>query len=188
MKVHQTDLDGVLVIEVQTFRDERGWFTETYSRRKFSDLGINIEFVQDNHSFSSKAGTLRGLHFQKDPHAQTKLIRCSKGAIRDVAVDLRIGSPTYRKWVMVELSSTSMRQMLIPKGFAHGYLTLEENVEVQYKVDRHYCKEFDRCIRFDDPEIDINWSWEGDFHLSEKDAKAPWLNESDCEFCYEASH
>jgi dTDP-4-dehydrorhamnose 3,5-epimerase len=184
MKVHKTDIDGVLIIEPQIFKDERGWFAETYSKRKFNDLGINVDFVQDNHSYSAKAGTIRGLHFQEEPHAQTKLVLCSKGAIRDVVVDLREGSPTYLKWNMVELSSTNMLQLLVPTGFAHGLLTLVDDVEVQYKVDRHYYRESDRSIRFDDPEIGINWDWNGAICLSEKDARAPWLKDSDCDFRY----
>lgn len=182
MKAHRTGIRDVLIIEPQAFKDERGWFAETYSQKKFLDLGISIEFVQDNHSFSALAGTLRGLHFQKEPHAQTKLVRCSRGSIRDVAVDLRMGSPTYRKYVMVELSALNSLQLLIPKGFAHGFLTLKTDVEVQYKVDRHYCKDSDRGIRFDDPEIGIDWGWDGDIHLSRKDASAPLLRDVDSEF------
>lgn len=182
MNVIPTKIDGVLMIEPQVFKDERGWFTETYSKRKFSDLGIDVEFVQDNHSLSANVGTMRGLHFQKDPYAQTKLVRCTRGAIRDVAVDLRRDSPTYLQWVVVELTSTNMRQFLIPRGFAHGFLTLEDDVEVQYKVDSHYCKEADRNIRYDDPEIGVDWGWRGEYHLSVKDAKAPSLKDSDCDF------
>lgn len=185
MKAHQTNINEVLVIEPQTFKDDRGWFTETYSQRKFSDLGINSEFVQDNHSYSKETGTLRGLHFQKDPHAQAKLVRCTKGTIQDVAVDLRKGSPTYSRWVMVELSARNMLQLFVPRGFAHGFLTLEDDVEVQYKVDSHYNKESEGSIRYDDPQIGIDWKWDGEFHLSEKDAKAPWLKDSDFEFIFE---
>lgn len=184
MKAYPTELNGVLIVEPQVFGDERGWFTETYSQLKFNHLGIDVKFVQDNHSHSKRAGTLRGLHFQKNPYAQTKLVRCSRGSIRDVAVDLRKGSPTYKGWVMVELSSSNMRQLLIPVGFAHGFITLENDVEVQYKVDNYYCKDSDRCIRFDDPEIAIKWGWDGDICLSEKDALAPDLKASDCEFHY----
>ena len=185
MKVHRTSIEGVVVVEPQAFKDERGWFMETYSRHKFMALGIDREFVQDNHSFSAPAGTVRGLHFQKDSHAQTKLVRCTRGAIRDVAVDLRRGSPTYRRWVAFELNSHNGLQLLIPRGFAHGFLTLEEDTEVQYKVDSHYCKESDRCIHYDDMDIGIDWNWHGAVHLSEKDAQAPLLKDVDCDFVYE---
>jgi len=185
MKKHQTGIKEVLVIEPRVFKDERGWFAETYSKREFSTLGINVEFVQDNHSFSAQAGTVRGLHFQKNPYAQAKLIRCTKGAIRDVAVDLRIGSPTYCRWIVAELSSSNMQKIFVPRGFAHGYLTLEDDVEVQYKVDSRYYKESERCIRFDDPDIGIEWEWDGEIHISDKDAKAPMLKDVDCEFIYE---
>ena len=135
MKVSKTEIDGVLIIEPKVFVDNRGWFSESYSKEKFKTSGIDIDFVQDNHTFSLERGTLRGLHFQLNPKAQTKLVRCTKGKILDVAVDLRKGSPSYKKWVMVELSGENRRQLLIPKGFAHGFVTLTDNVEVQYKVD-----------------------------------------------------
>lgn len=116
MNIIRTDIEDILIIEPRVFGDHRGWFTESYSKEKFNDLGINVDFTQDNHSFSAQKGTLRGLHFQKDPKAQTKLIRCTKGKIFDVAVDLRKGSSTYKKWVGVELSEENKRQLLIPKG------------------------------------------------------------------------
>jgi dTDP-4-dehydrorhamnose reductase/dTDP-4-dehydrorhamnose 3,5-epimerase len=144
-------------------------------------LGINIEFVQDNHSMSAQKGTLRGLHFQTNPKAQTKLVRCTKGKILDVAVDLRKRSSTYKQWVGVELSEDNKKQLLIPRGFAHGFLTLTDDVEVQYKVDEYYAPECDRSIRFDDPEIGVDWGIE-DPILSEKDLKAPLLEDSDVDF------
>jgi len=183
MKLTETDLKGVLIIEPQVFGDNRGWFTETYSKVKFAQLGIDVEFVQDNHSFSSQKGTLRGLHFQNSPKAQAKLLRCSKGRVFDVAVDIRKGSPNYTKWVAVELSEENHRQLFIPRGFAHGFLTLTENVEFQYKVDEYYAPEFDRSIRFDDPAIGVKWGFDAPI-LSAKDLNAPLLKDSDCNFIY----
>ncbi len=174
-------MDDVLIIEPKVFGDHRGWFTETYSRKTLEELGLKVDFVQDNHSFSASKGTLRGLHFQLDPKAQTKLVRCTSGRILDVAVDLRKGSPTYKEWVAVELSSDNKRQLLIPKGFAHGFLALTGNVEVQYKVDEYYAPELDRSVRFDDPEIGIHWGIENPI-LSDKDRNAPLLRDSDVNF------
>lgn len=181
MKIVKTDIEDVIVIEPAVFGDHRGWFTETYSKIKFSELGIDIEFVQDNHSFSAQKGTLRGLHFQLEPKAQTKLVRCTKGKILDVAVDLRQNSKTYKKWVAVELTEENKKQLLIPKGFAHGFVTLVDDVEVQYKVDEYYAPECDRSVRYDDPEIGVAW---GDIEpvLSEKDLRAPYLKDSDVSF------
>lgn len=181
MKIVKTDIEDIIVIESAVFGDHRGWFTETYSKIKFSELGIDIEFVQDNHSFSAQKGTLRGLHFQLEPKAQTKLVRCTKGKILDVAVDLRQNSKTYKKWVAVELTEENKKQLLIPKGFAHGFVTLVDDVEVQYKVDEYYAPECDRSVRYDDPEIGVAW---GDIEpvLSEKDLRAPYLKDSDVSF------
>ncbi|MGI6298581.1 MAG: dTDP-4-dehydrorhamnose 3,5-epimerase [Saccharofermentanales bacterium] len=184
MKITATSLEGVIILEPKVFGDNRGWFSESYSRRTLLDNGINIEFIQDNHSFSAIKGTLRGLHFQNEPEAQSKLVRCTRGRILDVAVDIRNGSPTYRKWIAAELSDENHRQLLIPKGFAHAFLTLTDNVEVQYKVDAYYSPENDRSIRFDDPEIGIDWGGEVTPILSEKDLKAPLLRDCDCSFKY----
>ncbi|MDM8533941.1 dTDP-4-dehydrorhamnose reductase [Clostridiaceae bacterium HSG29] len=181
LNIIKTELEDVLIIEPRFFGDHRGWFIETYSKLKFEELGIDIDFVQDNHSMSTKKGTLRGLHFQTNPKAQTKLVRCTKGRILDVAVDLRKGSSTYKQWVGVELSEYNKKQFLIPKGFAHGFLTLTDNAEVQYKVDEYYAPECDRSIRFNDLEIGIDWGIE-DPILSEKDLKAPLLKDSDVDF------
>lgn len=183
MKVINTKIEGVVVVEPQVFGDHRGWFSETYSKIKFQELGINYEFVQDNQSMSAQKGTLRGLHFQNNPKAQTKLIRCTKGAILDIAVDIRKGSPTYKEWVAVELTAENHKQLLIPKGFAHGFLTLTDDVEVQYKVDEYYAPECDRSIRFDDPELGVDWTIETPV-LSEKDLTAPFLKDSDYNFVY----
>ena len=183
MKIIRTDIEEVLIIEPDVHGDNRGWFMETYSKTKFSEMGIDIDFVQDNHSLSAQKGTLRGLHFQLEPKAQTKLIRCTKGRILDVAVDVREGSPTYRNWVSVELSEENKRQLLIPKGFAHGFLTLTDDVEVQYKVDEYYSAQCDRSIRFDDPKIGIDWGISEPI-LSKKDISAPLLEDSDTNFKY----
>ena len=183
MKVVGTALADVYILEPEVFGDHRGWFMETYSQIKLKNQGIDVTFVQDNHSFSANKGTLRGLHFQKEPMAQTKLIRCTRGAILDVAVDIRKGSPSYKKWVAVELSEENKRQLFIPKGFVHGFLTLTDNTEVQYKVDEFYSRECDRGIRYDDPAIGVDW---GDIQpvLSAKDLSAPYLSDSDANFIY----
>ena len=183
MQVTQTKIEELVIIEPKVFGDYRGWFTETYSKVKLQELGITVDFVQDNHSMSATKGTLRGLHFQNAPKAQTKLVRCTKGTILDVAVDIRKGSPTYGEWVGVELSAENHKQLLIPKGFAHGFLTLTEDVEVQYKVDVYYAPDCDRSIRFDDPMIGVDWGIENPI-LSQKDSEAPLLKDSDCNFIY----
>lgn len=184
MKVVPTSLEGVFIIEPEVFGDHRGWFMETYSHLKLKDQGIDITFIQDNHSYSAQKGTLRGLHFQNNPMAQTKLVRCTRGIILDVAVDIRKGSQNYKKWVAVELSAENKRQLLIPKGFAHAFLTVTDDVEVQYKVDAYYSKEHDRGIRYDDPTIGIDW---GNITpiLSDKDKNAPLLDDSDANFIYQ---
>lgn len=138
MNMIKTEMDGILIIEPNVFGDHRGWFAETYSKANFKEFGIDIDFVQDNHSLSAQKGTLRGLHFQKNPMAQTKLVRCTKGKMLDVVVDLRKGSSSYKQWLGVELSEENKKQIFIPKGFAHGFVTLTDDVEVQYKVDEYY--------------------------------------------------
>ena len=183
MNIVKTNVKDVIIIEPKVFGDHRGWFTETYSKEKFKELGVNVDFIQDNHSFSAQKGTLRGLHFQLNPKAQTKLVRCTKGKVLDVAVDLREGSPTYKKWIAVELTEENKKQLLIPKGFAHGFLTLTDDVEVQYKVDEYYSPENDRSIRFDDPDIGVIWGVDSPI-LSDKDLNAPLLKESDINFKY----
>ena len=184
MKKINTELPEVYIIEPQVFGDHRGWFMETWSEAKYQELGINKCFVQDNHSFTAKKGTLRGLHFQNNSMAQCKIVRCIAGAVMDVAVDIRKGSPNYLKWVAVELSADNKRQLLIPRGFAHGFLTLTDNVEFVYKVDNMYSMECDRSIRFDDPTISVDWGISNPI-LSEKDLNAPLLANSDCNFVYE---
>ena len=185
MKVIETALPGVMIIEPQVFGDARGWFMESWSAKKMEDAGIHVAFVQDNHSFSAQKGTLRGLHYQLNPMAQAKLLRASHGAIFDVAVDIRRGSPTYAQWVGVELSAENYRQLFIPRGFAHGFITLTDNVEVQYKADNLYAPDCDGNIRWDDPAIGVAWPLAPTV-LSEKDANAPLLAErSELNFVYE---
>lgn len=188
MKVTETKIPGVLIIEPDVFGDHRGYFMETYSTKKYEEIGITTTFVQDNMSFSANKGTLRGLHFQNAPMAQAKLVSCTKGAVIDVAVDIRKGSPTYKQWVAVELSAENKKQFFIPRGFAHGFLTLTDDVEFRYKVDNLYSKEHDRGIRYDDPTINVDWGTllNGiDPILSEKDTTGPILDNSDCNFVYE---
>ena len=174
MNVIETTLAGVLILEPKVFGDARGWFMESWSKKKMEDAGIFVDFVQDNHSFSAEKGTLRGLHYQLNPMAQAKLLRVSRGTIFDVAVDIRRGSPTYAKWVGIELSAENHRQLFIPRGFAHGFITLTNDVEVLYKADNLYAPEYDGNIRWDDPEIGIKWPI-APVVLSEKDAAAPAL-------------
>ncbi len=180
----ETPLKGLYVLEPKLFGDHRGYFMETYSQRTFEALGISTTVVQDNQSFSAHRGTLRGLHFQLAPMAQAKLVRVTKGAVLDVAVDLRKGSPTYKQWFAVELSATNKKMLYIPRGFAHGFKTLTDDVEFCYKVDNLYSKEHDRGIRFDDPTIGVDWGEVIPEHLSQKDLTAPCLAESDCNFIY----
>lgn len=157
MKVTPLKLVDAYLIEMPVHGDARGFFTESYSRRAFEEAGLAIDFVQDNHSRSTQAGVLRGLHFQRAPHAQTKLLRVTKGAIYDVIVDLRSSSKTYGQWQGVILSESNHRQLLVPKGFAHGFVTLVDDVDVQYKVDAFYAPESDSGIAFDSPLLGIDW-------------------------------
>lgn len=177
MRFTQTKLKGVYIVEPQVFGDNRGFFMESWSRRSFDEAGLHYDFVQDNHSFSAAKGTLRGIHFQRGDKAQAKLVRCCRGAVLDVAVDLRPSSPTYKEWVGVELSEENKRQVLIPRGFGHGFLTLSENVEFLYKVDYPYVPEADGGIRWNDPELGVNWGVDSPV-LSEKDSKSPFLKDA----------
>jgi len=179
--IEKTKLEGVLKLEPKVFGDHRGWFYEAWSKRDFEAAGLFYDFVQDNRSFSAQKGTLRGIHFQNGQHAQAKLVWCSRGAVLDVAVDLRKGSPTYRQWACVELTEENRRQFLIPRGFGHAFLTLTENVEFCYKADGFYNAEADRSIRYNDPEIGIDWGSD-ELILSDKDRNAPLLCESDVSF------
>lgn len=187
MNIIETELKDIVIIEPEVYGDHRGWFMETYSKAVFNGVGRvgkYNQFVQDNHSFSAVEGTLRGLHYQLNPKAQTKLIRCTRGSIFDVAVDIRKGSPTFKKWFGIELNDENKKQLLIPKGFAHGFLTLTNDVEVQYKVDELYAPEYDRGIRWNDPSIGIEWPMDITPVLSVKDGRAPLLNEADNNFIY----
>lgn len=181
MKVIETEIKDLYIIEPQVFGDNRGWFMESWSQKKMEEAGLFYNFVQDNHSFSAVKGTLRGLHFQKGDSSQAKLVRCAKGAVLDVAVDLRKNSKTYKKWVGVVLSAENKRQFLIPRGFAHGFLTLTDDVEFLYKADNYYDPKADRNIIWNDEDINVDWGIE-DPILSEKDKKAPKLSESDVDF------
>ena len=176
MQVTKTNLDGVLILEPKVFGDARGWFMETWSAREFEAVGLHFDFVQDNQSYSAQKGTLRGLHYQKAPFAQAKLVRCTRGKLLDVAVDIREGSETFAKWVAVELTADNKKQLLIPRGFAHGFITLTDDVEIQYKADNFYAPDCDGNIRWNDSQIKIDWPFEPTI-LADKDAKAPTLSE-----------
>ena len=182
MKLIKTDLPDVYIIEPTLFGDSRGWFMESWSATKMQEAGLIYDFVQDNHSYSAQKGVLRGIHFQKGEAAQAKLVRVVCGAALDVAVDLRKNSITYKKWVAVELSADNKRQLLIPRGFGHGFLTLTEDVEFLYKADNLYNASAERGIRWNDPDLAIDWGFNINPIVSEKDARAPFLNEGDCGF------
>ena len=184
MNVIKSELPGVFILEPRVFGDARGWFMESRSVPNMRAAGFDFDFVQDNHSFTAKKGVIRGIHFQNNPDSQTKIVRCIAGAVLDVAVDLRIGSPSYKKWMAFELSADNKRQLLIPKGFGHGFLTLTDNVEFLYVVDAPYSPALDRCVRYDDPELGIEWGI-NDPILSDKDAAAPFLKDSDCNYVVE---
>ena len=183
MQAEKTQIDGALILTPKIFGDNRGWFTESYSKRTLEEFGITDEFIQDNRSFSAEKGTLRGLHCQTDPMAQAKLLTCLKGHITDIAVDIRKGSPTYMKWVAVELDEDNKKMFYIPQGCLHGFVTRSDNVEVMYKVNRFYAPENDRSIRYDDPDLGVIWNVENPI-LSQKDINAPLLKDSDVEFYY----
>lgn len=173
---------AIKLIKPQRFGDHRGFFAETYSRRKYADLGINAVFVQDNHSLSRDQGTLRGLHFQAPPHAQGKLVRCGRGAIFDVAVDIRRGSPSYGQWVGYELSDENGYQLFVPAGFAHGFVTLKPDSEIVYKCNDYYAPETEGAVHWQS--CGIEWPLEGAPTLSEKDAIAPALQDFESPFIY----
>lgn len=176
MKFEKTKLEGVVIITPDVFGDHRGFFMESWSEHKMKEAGLHYNFVQDNHSMSSVKGTLRGIHFQKGDKAQAKLVRCVKGAVLDVAVDLRHESPTYKQWVAVELSAENKKQLMIPRGFGHGFVTLTDEVEFLYKADNYYAPEADGGIRWNDPEIGVDWGVENPI-LSAKDEKNPFLKD-----------
>lgn len=187
MQIQETALPGVLILTPQRFGDHRGFFSESWNRQRMADHGLEIDFVQDNHSLSSAVGTLRGLHFQTPPHAQVKLVRCGRGALFDVAVDIRRGSPTYGHYVGVDLSAENGRQLLIPAGFAHGFVTRQPDTEIIYKCSDYYAPECDRALRYDDPQVGIDWGLTGTPILSDKDAAAPLLADLDSPFIWEGA-
>ena len=179
MEVIKTDIEGVVIIEPRIFKDERGYFYESFSQREFEEKVCRTVFVQDNQSKSSY-GVLCGLHFQKPPYAQSKLVRCIKGTVLDVAVDIRKGSPTFGKYVAVELSEDNHRQFFIPRGFAHGFAVLSDEAVFQYKCDNFYNKESEGAVAWDDPELCIDWKVPADkVLLSEKDKQNKCIADAD---------
>ncbi len=169
-------LSGAFVLVPSVYHDHRGYFMESYNKRDFERIGLDVEFVQDNESRTLRAGTIRGLHYQESPMSQAKLVRCVKGAIFDVIVDIRPESPTFGKWVGVNLNEQNHKQIFVPEGFAHGFQALVDDVIVVYKVTRFYSREHDRAIRWNDPDIGISWPIENPI-LSEKDRNAPYLKD-----------
>ena len=187
MKKIETEIKDVYIIEPDCFGDNRGFFMETYNKEKFHELGIDNNFIQDNMSYSAKKGTLRGLHYQRSPYSQAKLVRCVRGRVIDVAVDLRKGSPTYGKWTACELTAENKRMFYIPKGFGHGFLTLTDDVEFEYKVDNLYNKESEGGIKYNDKTISVDWGslLNGiEPILSDKDKVLPSLEDCNANFEY----
>jgi len=185
MKVTATALPDVLLIEPARFGDNRGFFSESWNKERMAEHGIGVDFVQDNHSLSSAVGTVRGLHFQAPPNAQAKLVRCGRGVLFDVAVDIRKGSPTYGQWVGEELSFENGKQLFIPEGFAHGFITRTPDTEIIYKCNAYYAPESDGAILWDSCGID--WGFNGTPELSAKDANAPSFASFDSPFTWEAA-
>ena len=186
MEVEHTALDGVVILTPARHGDTRGFFSESWNKARMEADGFHYDFVQDNHSLSQAVGTVRGLHFQTPPHAQAKLVRCGQGALLDVAVDIRRNSQTYGKWIGVELTAQNGKQLLIPIGFLHGFVTRAPDTEIIYKCTDYYAPECDGAVRYDDPEIGIDWALGSDAPLlSAKDLKAPMLAELDSPFTYE---
>lgn len=187
MEITETSLPGVLLLKPARFGDARGFFSESWNRKTLESKGISLDFVQDNHSLSAQVGTVRGLHFQSPPHAQDKLVRCGKGRLFDVAVDIRKGSPTYGQWTGYELSFENGLQLLVPAGFLHGFITREPDTEIIYKCTDYYAPECDGAVRWNDPDIGIDWEYDGEARLSEKDAAAPLLKDFDSPFTWEGA-
>ena len=184
MNIIQTEIPGVVIIEPRIFGDSRGYFFESFSEKNFKELVADVDFVQDNES-KSRYGVLRGLHFQKPPYAQSKLVRVVKGAVMDVAVDIRKGSPTFGKHVAVELTEDNHRQFFIPRGFAHGFVVLTDEVIFQYKCDNYYAPEYEGAIAWDDPDLGIDWKIPSeDVILSAKDTCHPRLKDAEWLFDY----
>ena len=187
MDITETALPGVLILTPARHGDARGFFSESWNRQRMEAAGIDMDFVQDNHSLSEQVGTVRGLHFQAPPHAQAKLVRCGRGLLYDVAVDIRRASPTFGQWVGVELSFENGRQLLIPEGFLHGFVTRAPNTEIIYKCSDYYAPDCDGAVRFDDPSLGIDWGISPDQAvLSGKDAAAPMMADFTSPFSFEA--
>lgn len=176
-----------MILTPARFGDARGFFSESWNRKTLAAQGITLDFVQDNHSLSAQIGTIRGLHFQSPPHAQAKLVRCGRGCLLDVVVDIRRGSPTYGKWLGEELSDQNGRQLLIPAGFLHGFITRAPDTEIIYKCTDYYAPACDGAVRFDDPDIGIDWGLPAGVApiLSDKDAAAPLLRDLASPFVFE---
>jgi len=185
MKIEETGLSGLKVLTPLRFGDTRGFFSESWNKRLLAQHGIEFDFVQDNHSLSAAVNTVRGLHFQAPPHAQTKLVRCGKGRLFDVAVDIRAGSPTFGKWFGTELSFENGKQLLVPAGFLHGFSTRAPETEIIYKCTDYYVAAADGAVRFDDPAIGVDWGLSGPAILSDKDRAAPLLRDFETPFFYE---
>lgn len=179
MEILPTNIKDLYIIEPKVIGDHRGWFEESWTKRDFEAAGLNYDFVQDNHSYSSKKGVLRGLHFQKGEYSQAKLVRCTKGAIRDVVVDLRHESPTYLQSFAIELSAENHKELMVPRGVAHGFVTLTDECEFLYRVDNYYAPEHEASIRYDDPDFNIDWGFkEGEKPiLAAKDEAAPFYRD-----------
>lgn len=185
MQIEETPLSGLLILTPRRFGDARGWFSEVWNAQTLAAQGITTAFVQDNHSYSRDMGTVRGLHYQRPPHAQAKLVRCGRGRVFDVAVDVRRGSPTHGQWFGVELSAENGRQLLIPAGFLHGFATREPDSELLYKCSDVYAPDCDGAVRFDDADLNIDWGIDPAVAiLSDKDRNAPAFQNFDTPFIY----
>ncbi len=187
MEIEETKLAGVKILSPARFGDHRGFFSESWNKSRMEAAGIDYDFVQDNHSLSAEVGTVRGLHFQSPPHAQAKLVRCGRGRLFDVAVDIRKGSPTFGQWFGVELSFENGKQLMIPAGFLHGFVTREPDTEIIYKCTDYYAPECDGAVRFNDPDLGIDWGLDRAPLLSKKDANAPYFKDFDSPFGWEAA-
>ncbi|MGB5863421.1 MAG: dTDP-4-dehydrorhamnose 3,5-epimerase [Sulfitobacter sp.] len=186
MEIEHTHLQGVVILTPARHGDARGFFSESWNKARMDAEGLTYDFVQDNHSLSQAVGTVRGLHYQRLPHAQAKLVRCGQGALFDVAVDIRTGSPTYGQWIGVELTAQNGKQLLIPAGFLHGFVTRVPDTEIIYKCTDYYAPECDGAVRYDDPAIGIDWGLGTDAPLlSDKDANAPLLADIGTPFIFE---
>lgn len=186
MQIEQTKLEGVVILTPARFGDARGFFSESWSAARMAEAGLDFAFVQDNHSLSEHVGTVRGLHYQSPPHAQAKLVRCGRGRLLDVAVDIRKGSPSFGQWVAEELSFENGKQLLVPRGFLHGFVTLEPDTEIIYKCDDYYAPDCDGAVRFDDPDLGVAWGIETNKAvLSAKDETAVSMKDFDSPFTYE---